>query len=451
MLNFGKKKEEKIEEKIQEIEKAPNPEKVDTTVELKGIKRLAEGFKTSPEVDFCLKNDVSEDVGVLLEGIVKEALINRASDIHMEPRELSMIIRFRIDGALQDMLEIPKEVEHLLIFKIKVISRLQTDEHFIPQDGRAEFKMEGSKLNVRISILPVTKGEKVVFRLLTDTGRDFTLTDLGFSDKDLAIVEKNKIKPYGMIIAAGPTGSGKTTTLYTMLKGINTRDKNIVTVEDPVEYNIDGVNHVQVNTKTDLTFATGLRALLRQDPNVIMIGEIRDAETARISINAALTGHMVLSTIHTNDAVTAIPRLADMGIESYLIASTVSLVIAQRLAKRLCQECKEKKKLTTAEYDELKRLRPDIARLLKPSDDTYISKGCEKCSKLGYKGRIGLYELLEIDRSMRDIIAKNASADVIFEVAKKNGLVTIMEDGIMKLKAGLITLDELIKVTALHE
>lgn len=446
------KKDEKLE-KVETKETGAIKEKEATNQNeaLKHIHRLAEGFVTSPEVDFCLKNDVSEDVGVLLEGIVKEALINRASDIHMEPREMSMIIRFRIDGSLHDMIEIPKEVEQLLIFKIKVISRLQTDEHFIPQDGRAEFKIDTSKLNVRISILPVTKGEKVVFRLLTDTGRDFTLTDLGFSDKDLAIVEKNQKKPFGMIIAAGPTGSGKTTTLYTLLKGINTREKNIVTVEDPVEYDIEGVNHVQVNTKTDLTFATGLRALLRQDPNIIMIGEIRDAETARIAINAALTGHMVLSTIHTNDAVTTIPRLTDMGIESYLAASTLSLVIAQRLAKKLCQECKKERKVTKEELDELTKIRPDIVKLLKSGDAVFDPVGCKVCNNLGYKGRIGLYELLEITKEIREFVTKSVTADQLLDVARKNGLVLLMEDGINKLRTGMISLDELVKITSLHE
>ncbi len=444
-------KEEKEEKVSKEESKTEATLPVDSKEELKHIRRLAEGFVTSPEVDFCLKNDISEDVGVLLEGIVKEALLNRASDIHMEPRELSMIIRFRIDGSLHDMLEIPKEMEHLLIFKIKVISRLQTDEHFIPQDGRVEFKIDGAKLNVRISILPVTKGEKVVFRLLTDTGRDFTLTDLGFSAKDLEIVEKNQKKPFGMIIAAGPTGSGKTTTLYTLLKGINTREKNIVTVEDPVEYDIEGVNHVQVNTKTDLTFATGLRALLRQDPNIMMIGEIRDAETARIAINAALTGHLVLSTIHTNDAVTTIPRLTDMGIESYLAASTLTLVIAQRLARRLCQECKKARKVNKADLDELSKIRADIVKLLKVGDSVYDSVGCNACNNLGYKGRIGLYELLEVTKDVREVIAKNVTADQLLSVARKNGLVLLMEDGMIKLRTGMITLDELVKVTSLHE
>lgn len=447
MAGFFSKKEVK---EIPKIEVKETPKKA-IEPERGHIVRLSEGFVSSPEIDFCVKNDISEDIQVFIEGIVKEALINRASDIHMEPKELKMIIRFRIDGVLHDILEIPKEIEHLLIFKIKVISRLQTDEHFIPQDGRVEFTIDGSKLNIRISILPVSKGEKIVFRLLTDTGRDFTLSDLGFSDKDLQIVEKNQIKPYGMIIAAGPTGSGKTTTLYTILKSINTRDRNIVTIEDPVEYDIDGVNHVQVNTKTDLTFATGLRALLRQDPDIVMIGEIRDGETARIAINAALTGHLVLSTIHTNDAVTTVPRLSDMGVENYLVASTITLIIAQRLARRLCQECKVGKKIRKEDIDELNRFRPDIADLLRVGDEIFESPGCKTCNKIGTKGRIGLYELLEVSKEIRTSIVENKNADELLAVARKNGLILIVEDGVNKLKAGQISLAELLKVTALKE
>ncbi len=419
--------------------------------DVKKIKRLSEGFVSSPEVDFCIKNDVTEDIGVFLEGIVHESVLNRASDIHMEPRVTGMIIRFRIDGVLHDILEIPKEVEHLLLFKIKVTSRLQTDEHFIPQDGRVEFKIDDSKINVRISILPVSKGEKVVFRLLTETGRDFTLTDLGFSNKDLEVVEKNKKKPYGMIIAAGPTGSGKTTTLYTILKEINTRERNIVTIEDPVEYDIEGVNHVQVNTKTDLTFASGLRALLRQDPDIVMIGEIRDGETARIAINAALTGHLVLSTIHTNDSVTTIPRLVDMGIENYLIASTLSLIIAQRLARRLCQECKTIKTVTKEDMDEIGKYRPDLQKVIKVGSKIYEAPGCKACNGVGTKGRIGFYELLEVTKEIRNGIVAGTSTDDLLDLCRKEGLVLLIEDGLDKLREGLVSLEELAKVTVIRE
>lgn len=439
----------KIEEDKKEIEKDSSSET--KKHEVKKITRLAEGFVSSPEVDFCIKNDVTEDIGVFLEGIVHESILNRASDIHMEPRINSMIIRFRIDGVLHDILEIPKEVEHLLLFKIKVTSRLQTDEHFIPQDGRVEFKIDDSKINVRISILPVSKGEKVVFRLLTETGRDFTLTDLGFSNKDLEIVEKNKKKPYGMIIAAGPTGSGKTTTLYTILKDINTRERNIVTIEDPVEYDIEGVNHVQVNTKTDLTFASGLRALLRQDPDIVMIGEIRDGETARIAINAALTGHLVLSTIHTNDSVTSIPRLIDMGVENYLIASTLSLIIAQRLARRLCQECKKEKTVTKADIDEVSKYRPDLAKVVKVGSKIYEAPGCKACNGVGTKGRIGFYELLEVTKEIRNGIVSGLSTDELLDLSRKEGLVLLIEDGLSKLREGLVSLEELAKVTVIRE
>lgn len=392
-----------------------------------------------------------QTVTELLEDIVKDAFDKEASDVHFEPREKDMVIRYRIDGILQDVLTVAKELEAALVFKVKISSNLKTDEHFAPQDGRIGFVMGDSKFDSRVSVVPTTHGEKIVLRLLTTGGRGLELTDLGFEDATLQIVERNYQKPYGLIVASGPTGSGKTTTLYSILKLVNSREVNISTIEDPVEYSLEGVNHIQVNEKANLTFATGLRSLLRQDPDIIMIGEIRDKETARIAVNAAMTGHLVLSTIHTNDAVTAVPRFVDMGVEGYLVATTVNLVIAQRLARKLCSKCKKPKKMTAEAHEYLQKIRPDIAALIKEGDEVHEEVGCAECRDTGFKGRIGLYEVLEVDKEMRAVISEEADTDVIFDLARKKGLVLILEDGIKKVKEGKTSISELLRVTALRE
>ncbi len=394
----------------------------------------------------------TEEKGItgMLNDIVLTALNKRASDIHIEPHENSVVVRYRIDGILKDIYTIEKKYEETLVFKIKVNAKLRTDEHFAPQDGRISFNFE-DKLDTRISILPTAKGEKVVIRLLTQKGRSFTLKDLGFKEKEYEIVQKAFKKPYGSIFASGPTGSGKTTTLYSILQTLNSRDINITTVEDPVEYEIDGVNHVQVNKKAGLTFSNGLRSILRQDPNVVMIGEIRDSETAKIATNAAMTGHLVLSTIHTNDAVTTIPRLIDMGVEPYLVATTVNVVIAQRLARKIDEQYRSETKLSQEEYDELKIYRPDLASYLKVGETLYVPNVPEGSVDSGYKGRIGLYEVLEINEPIRKIIMAGADTDQIFTQARKQGLKLIVEDGVEKLRAGVISLSELVRVTALKE
>ena len=399
----------------------------------------------------CVKDPKNVDIVDLLDKTVKEALAAKASDIHFEPRDNDMVIRFRIDGMLSDHCLLQKEIESALVFKIKVSAQLRTDEHFAPQDGRIKFMVDDTKINTRVSVLPTTKGEKVVFRLLTDFGEDFTLKDLGFNEKQLEIVQKNYRKPYGLIVAAGPTGSGKTTTLYTILKILNSREININTVEDPVEYDVRGVNHVQVNPKADLTFATGLRSLLRQDPDVLMIGEIRDPETASIAINSAMTGHLVLSTIHTNDAVTTVPRFVDMGVAPYLVSSTVNLVIAQRLGRRLCKECKKAVKVDDKMLEDISRFRSDIAKLLKKGETVYTEVGCEKCGGNGYKGRVGLYEVLELNEELRETIANKTDTEALFKAARKQGFIVIVEDGIDKIRSGLLSVTELIRVTALKE
>jgi type II secretory ATPase GspE/PulE/Tfp pilus assembly ATPase PilB-like protein len=391
------------------------------------------------------------DVGNLLEDIVFKALAMRSSDIHIEPKEKNVVVRYRIDGMLREVLKIDKDIEQALIFKIKVASKLRTDEHFAPQDGRIKFIREAKSLDTRISILPTTKGEKVVIRLLSQEGRSFKLEDLGLEGKELEFVEKSMRKPYGMILTVGPTGSGKTTTLYSILTNINSPEINVTTIEDPVEYEIDGVNHIQINLKTNLTFATGLRSILRQDPDVVMVGEIRDNETARIAINAALTGHLVLSTLHTNDAVTTIPRLIDMGIEPYLVASTVNTIIAQRLCRLLCPHCKKEYKLTKEELDFTTKVRKDIGDKLEVGDKYYKKVGCQECGNTGYKGRIGIYEILDVDEQIRKLISMNSTVDEVFRLARKNGLHLIVENSINRLKDGLIDIAEIMRVTAMKD
>ena len=450
-------------------------------------------------------DDVSKkklNVSDLLDIIVKEAFVRKASDIHIEARQgNNLLIRYRIDGILRDIVTIGNNLEESILFIIKVRAKLRTDIHFAPQDGKILFsfrndefevkkkeeKEEGkkkeepkeekkkgekeeekeqvvekeipkepveefSKIDARISILPVTFGEKVVIRLLSQTNRTFGLADLGFEPDDLEKVEASYREPYGLILSTGPTGSGKTTTLYSILKILNTRDVNITTIEDPVEYNILGVNHIQINTKSDLTFANGLRSILRQDPNIIMVGEIRDTETARITVNSALTGHLVLSTVHANDAISAIPRLIDMGIEPFLVASTVNIIVSQRLARRLCDECKTEYVIGKDEqHKDMLKLRPDLAKYLDTNDKLYRANGCSKCDNTGYSGRIGLYEILRTNKEIRDVIITAPNTDNIYAAAKKHGFKLMIEDGIHKLKKGVIDLEELMRVVAIKE
>lgn len=400
------------------------------------------------------KDKDGSDIGELLNNIVYTAYVQKASDIHIEAREDDVLVRYRIDGILYDKLLIDKSFEDELIFKIKITAKIRTDEHFAPQDGRISFKFPGveDRLDTRISIIPTSNGEKVVIRLLTKEGKTLNLEQLGIRGKSLELVQRSCDKPWGMILAVGPTGCGKTTTLYVILQKINSREKNITTIEDPVEFEIGGVNHIQVNPNGNLTFATGLRSILRQDPDIVMVGEIRDTETARIAINAAMTGHLVLSTLHTNDAVTTIPRLIDMGIEPYLVASTVNLIIAQRLARLLCEKCKEEYEMTSEELKDLNAIRPDIAKEIKLHQKIFRHKGCKECGNTGYKGRVGLFEILEVTKEMREMIShQNFNVDDLYDESKKWGLVRIFDDGIEKMSEGLLDIAELIRVIAIVE
>lgn len=380
--------------------------------------------------------------------VLSYAYQNKASDVHIEPLKEKLLIRFRIDGVLHDIVDLPLSLHRPIVARVKVLANLRTDEHQAAQDGKFQFIEENQQADMRVSVVPVTNGEKVVIRLLSERSRQFSLTDLGFSENDLTKVKKAYEKPYGMILATGPTGSGKTTTIYATLKLLNTRDVNIMTIEDPVEYDIEGINQIQVNPKTNLTFAEGLRSIVRQDPNIILVGEIRDTETADIAINSAMTGHLVLSTLHTNDAATAIPRLLEMAIQPFLIASTINVIIAQRLVRKIHSRCRISQEIHRE--DLAKHFDEHLLRKIFGKDAIirlYSGKGCQFDHNVGYDGRVGIFETLVVDDEIRNAILERKDASSIHKIAIKNGMTTMIEDGLDKVKQGITTIDEVIRVT----
>lgn len=384
----------------------------------------------------------------LVDHLVAYAQALGASDIHIDPNESGVRVRMRVDGVLQNCCTFPKEIKNEVISRIKVLSGLRTDEHNAPQDGRFRRSVKGDEVvDVRVSIAPTYYGENVVMRLLADRAAQLTLDALGFSASDRAKIERAIKMTSGMILSTGPTGSGKTTTLYTLIKMLNSDDISIITIEDPIEYAISGIEQIQVNPQGGLTFANGLRSILRQDPNVIMVGEIRDSETAGIAVNTALTGHLLLSTLHTNDAATTLPRLLDMKIEPYLVASTVAVAIGQRLVRRLCAHCKETYTPSDAERkglaDSLSKDSPTI------KGDLFRGKGCDECAGTGFRGRMGVNEVLVIDDEIREAILKKASAGDIRAIAIKNGMTTMLNDGMQKAMSGETTVAEVLRV--IHE
>jgi len=408
-------------------------------------------------IDELLKEDIkkattliSDDLPIakIVDVLLDAAYQDKASDVHIEPEENNSLIRFRIDGVLHDVLRLPKALHERIMTRIKVLSSLRTDEHMSAQDGKMRLALEEEHLDIRVSILPVSEGEKAVLRLLSSKSREFTLSDLGMNESDLAKVNNAYNKSYGMILSTGPTGSGKTTSIYAILKILNTRDKNITTIEDPVEYRIKGASQVQVNVKTNLTFANGLRSILRQDPNIIFVGEIRDSETAGIAVNAALTGHLVLSTLHTNDAATAIPRLTDMGVEPFLVASTVNLIIAQRLLRKICDSCKMTIEMPRDELE--KHFSPSIVQTHFGDNSVltiYKGKGCKVCHNTGYLGRLGVFEVLEVTKEIRKLISERADSDDINKLAMEAGMNSMLDDGLDKVAKGMTSLEEVIRVT----
>jgi type IV pilus assembly protein PilB len=401
----------------------------------------------------------------IVDTLLKHAILESASDIHIEPEEKEVHVRYRIDGVLHEAMTLPKDVAQGIVARIKVLSNLKLDEHRLPQDGRFKIEKEEYKIAFRVSILPVFDGEKIVMRLLDESSKGLTLEKMGLHPHALEVVQREINKPNGMILVTGPTGSGKTTTLYTVMDILNTPEVNVSTVEDPVEYRMPRVNQTQVQPKIGMTFAAALRSLLRQDPDIIMVGEIRDQETLEIAMHAAMTGHLVLSTLHTNSAAATLPRMLDMGAEPFLIASTVNVIIAQRLVRRLCVECRKEYKLDKKEIDSLSKSY-DIDEVLQwlekdPSGKKYLkdaktweevvlykATGCDQCGGEGYRGRQGIYEVLEMDTDVRKLVTEEGTTtEMIDAQAKKSGMATMVEDGFLKIIQGVTSLEEVMRVT----
>ncbi len=403
---------------------------------------------TKNKIEEELKKGINLSMIDLVDYVIKFAYESRASDIHLDPNEQGIKVRFRVDGVLQDIFDFPREIRSEVISRIKVLAGLRTDEHQTAQDGRFRSVFEDmAPIDVRVSIVPAFYGENAVLRLLSDKAEEFSLDLLGFSDNDAENVLRAVRRPHGMILSTGPTGSGKTTTLYTLIKLLNTKEISIITIEDPIEYSIEGINQIQVNQRTGLSFANGLRSVLRQDPDIIMVGEVRDSETAALAVNTALTGHLLLSTLHTNDAATTLARLLDMKIEPYLIASTVNLAIAQRLVRKICPICKEKKSISESERKSLRGVFSED--LIGSAKDFYCGKGCDKCGQSGYLGRLGIYEVMVIDEKIKEAFLRRASAIEIKQLAIANGMTPMIEDGFRKATKGLTTIEEVLRV--IHE
>lgn len=398
----------------------------------------------------------------ITQAILKHAIVEGASDIHLEPTEREVVVRYRIDGVLHDVLVLPHAVQAGLVARIKVLANLKIDEHRLPQDGRFKLEADEYKVALRVSTLPVYDGEKVVMRILDESGKGLTLDQIGIREKPLTVLRRVMQRPHGMILVTGPTGSGKTTTLYAVMQELNKPGVNISTVEDPIEYRIARVNQTQVKPSIGLTFANGLRALVRQDPDIIMVGEIRDQETAALAVNAALTGHLVLSTLHTNSAAGALPRLRDMKVEAFLLASTLNLVMAQRLVRQLCEKCRVKRKIDAALLKELAAEMDTDALLATLQREAVVPRAagwsdvalyryqpsgdCSGCRD-GYRGRTGIYEVIEITPKLQELITPNTTTAQLEKAARESQrFITMFEDGFMKAVAGVTTLEEVLRV-----
>ena len=392
-----------------------------------------------PETEDLMEQEDDAPIIRLINAILGEAIKEGASDIHLETFEKRLVVRFRVDGVLREVLEPKRELAALLVSRIKVMARMDIAEKRIPQDGRISLRVGGREVDIRVSTLPSANGERVVMRLLDKQAGRLSLRHLGMSDRDRVLMEENVRKPHGIILVTGPTGSGKTTTLYASLVSLNDRSRNILTVEDPIEYHLEGIGQTQVNPKVDMTFARGLRAILRQDPDVVMVGEIRDKDTAEIAVQASLTGHLVLSTLHTNSAIGAITRLVDMGVEPFLLSSSLLGVLAQRLVRVLCPHCRE---AYTADEAECRMLGVDPAA----PPTLYHAKGCGECHQHGYKGRTGIYELVIFDEPLRTMIHNGASEQDMGRHARTLGP-SIRDDGRRKVLEGSTTLEEVLRVT----
>ena len=406
------------------------------------LDRLAASLEDGPQD--ILDQDSEAPIIQLVNLILSQAVQDRASDIHVEPFERSLKVRYRIDGVLHEVLSPHKRLQAAVTSRLKIMADLNIAEKRLPQDGRIAIRVRNKEVDIRVSVLPTAFGERIVLRLLDKSDALISLDDIGFAPAVSSLYSRLIRRSHGIILVTGPTGSGKTTTLYATLQRINSPEVNIITVEDPIEYQLDGIGQTQVNARIDLTFANGLRTILRQDPDIIMVGEIRDRETAEIAIQSSLTGHLVFSTLHTNDSASAVTRLLDMGVEPFLISSSVLAMMAQRLVRVLCQRCREPDE---ANLEALREIGVTEALLAAHGGQVYRQRGCEACRHTGYRGRMGIYELLPIDDVIRPLIMQQANAHTIKEAAMQRGLQTLMQDGALKVLQGLTTTEELLRVT----
>ncbi|MBI2034138.1 MAG: Flp pilus assembly complex ATPase component TadA [Candidatus Levybacteria bacterium] len=421
------------QELVGEVGEAIKETEAYTAKRVVDTKQLAQIIKEAP-------------IAKIVSTILDYAVNSRSSDVHIEPQSDRLRVRYRIDGILYDKLSLPKNVQESLISRIKILAEMKIDEHRIPQDGRFNFKAGDKEVDLRISVIPTVHGEKVVMRLLRKSGGIPTLPELGLSGVALKNLEASILRPHGIIVVCGPTGSGKTTTLYAVLSRLNTTRVNIVSLEDPVEYEIAGVNQVQVNPGVKLTFASGLRSFLRQDPNIILVGEIRDSETTDLAIQAALTGHLVFSTLHTSNASGSLPRLLDLGAESFLLASTINAIVGQRIVRQICSHCKESYPASEQIINELKAI---LGKLYTQKGNTltlYKGKGCAECGSSGYSGRIGIFEVLPVTDKITHMVMQRADSESIEKQAVLEGMITMKQDGYLKALRGVTTIEEVLRV-----
>ncbi|MBD8068853.1 GspE/PulE family protein [Bacillus sp. PS06] len=403
-----------------------------------GVKDFIEESSVDVQEEKTLANDDSPVVK-LVNQILQNAVSQRASDIHIDPQETKVVLRYRVDGVLRTERTLPKNMQSVLTARIKIIANLNITENRVPQDGRIKLNLDFQAIDLRVSTLPTVYGEKIVLRVLDLSGALNDLQQLGFNKVNLERFQKLIESPTGIVLITGPTGSGKSSTLYAALNRLNSEDVNIITVEDPVEYRLDGINQIQVNSQVGMTFANGLRAILRQDPNVIMVGEIRDQETANVAIRASLTGHLVLSTLHTNDSLGTISRLIDMGVEPFLVATSLSGVVAQRLVRKVCKDCAEEHEPTKRELEIFAKRGIEITKVKR-------GKGCGTCNMTGYRGRVAIHELLEMNDQMRKVIMNGESLTKLREIAIKNRTIFLIDDGLIKVKQGITTTEEVLRV-----
>ncbi len=416
------------------------------------VGQVGEALKETEDVNKTKTVDATQIAQIIKEApiakivstILEYAVKSRASDVHIEPQEERVRVRYRIDGILYDRLSLPKSVQEAVTSRIKILSEMKIDEHRAPQDGRFNFKIEDKEVDLRISVLPAAHGEKIVMRLLRKSGGIPTLEELGLVGTALRNLETNMLRPHGIIIVCGPTGSGKTTTLYSVLNKLNSPKVNIMTLEDPVEYEMPGINQVQINSSVGLTFATGLRAFLRQDPNIILVGEIRDKETTDLAIQAALTGHLVFSTLHTSNAAGALPRLIDLGAETFLLSSSINAIVGQRIVRRLCQTCKSAYPPPPQLLDMMKK---ELGPIF-PSGEAkfYKAIGCAECDSSGYRGRVGVFEVLPVSPKIAEMILKRADSPSLEREAIAEGMITMKQDGYIKVLNGVTTVEEVLRV-----